>query len=290
MANLKELRSKISVIQSTRKVTSAMKLVAGVKLRKSEKKTILSREYTAALNKTLSCINRASLDLENELLDGRSVVSREMLLIFASDRGLCGNYNYIIQKQVSEIITSIHQEEKKLHLICIGCKPYEAFKNLLLKDDIIELVPDFYKNDVMLQNAHMLAEKIVNEFSIRKVDKISVIYTHYHSIIKREVLLKCLIPMHVEQNDDKTTTIFEPHIDDVLKKIIPYNIAMQIYQSALESLASEQSARMTSMDNATKNADDLLANLTIKYNRVRQYGITQELVEIVSGANAIEKG
>ncbi|MDR2067981.1 MAG: ATP synthase F1 subunit gamma [Holosporaceae bacterium] len=292
MANLKELRDKIGVIQSTRKVTAAMKLVAGVKLRKTEHKAEISREYALELENILLQLQKESGDLDCELLYGRKQVTSEMLLVLASDRGLCGNFNYLIIRKTALIISELHRKNQKIHLLCLGNKIAGPLKRMLNKDDSLELIDAFYKDGELFENSKRLAAKIISDFTLRNIDKSSIIYTRYHSIMKRSVDVKNLIPAMSEQNQDPAPAmiIFEPNIDNILKNLIPYNIAVQIYQSVLESLASEHSSRMTSMDNATRNADELLSNLNLKYNRLRQYGITQELTEIVSGAEAISRG
>ncbi|MDR0753265.1 MAG: ATP synthase F1 subunit gamma [Holosporaceae bacterium] len=290
MANLKELRNKVGVVQSTRKVTMAMKLVAGVKLKKAEQKVVASREYAQELGHILSLIRRELIDVNYELFTGRSLIHTEMLLIFASDKGLCGNFNYLISKEVFRIISKIHAENKKIHVVCVGSKLFNIIKQKLLRDDAIELVEDFYRSDKLFANAQKLAAKIIADFTDNVVDKVSVVRTKYHSAMQCKVETRSIIPLLREPNSDRSETIFEPNVEEVLKTTIPYNIAIQIYQSALESIASEQGSRMTSMDSATRNADELLSELTTAYNRIRQYNITQELVEVVSGAAAVARG
>ncbi|MDR1375630.1 MAG: ATP synthase F1 subunit gamma [Holosporaceae bacterium] len=290
MANLKELRDKISVIQSTRKVTAAMKLVAGVKLKKIEHRAEVSREYALELENILLRFRKEPLYWDCELLCGRKCVATEMLLIFASDRGLCGNFNYLIAKKAALIIAELHRKKKKIRLLCLGNKIATPLKRLLNEDDTLELVSDFYKDEELFENSRRLAAKIISNFAAGNTDRISIIYTRYHSIMRRSIEIKNLIPIASESSADNAITIFEPSVGDLLKDLIPHNAAIQIYQSALESIASEYSSRMTSMDNATRNADDMLSNLNLKYNRLRQYGITQELTEVVSGAAAIAEG
>lgn len=290
MANLKELRSKITVVGSTRKVVFAMKLVAGVKLRKAEQKALASREYSKELFGMISRLKRGVLDDTYELFSGRKNVSSVLLIIFASDKGLCGNFNYSVNKYVKNAIADLHAAGKKIHIMCVGIKLFELFKKLLNENDKIELVGDFYKNKDVYSASVELAKSALDYFYKGNVDSISVIYTMYYSAMKRVVETKSLIPIIPETNVDSSMTIFEPNPDEVLYKILPYNLGVQIYQCALESIASEQSSRMTSMDNAVRNADELLSNLTIKYNRTRQYLITQELVEVIAGADSIRKG
>ncbi|MDR1560889.1 MAG: ATP synthase F1 subunit gamma [Holosporaceae bacterium] len=290
MANLKEFRNKIGVIQSTRKVTSAMKLVAGVKLKKAEQTANSSREYAFELENVFSKLRREFLNTDCEFFSGRKVVNAEMLIVIAADRGLCGNFNYLIGKEVEQIIAKLHEQNVKACIICIGYKLFEMLKPLLSAEDSIELASDFYKSDNLFSNSKKIAEKAIDYFEAKKVDKISIVYTKSYTVIKHNVETKTIIPVQSKPNTDKTVTILEPNAKQILKTALPYNIGIQIYQSVLESIVGEQGSRMTSMDNATRNADELLSNLTLKYNRTRQYNITQELAEVVSGAEAISKG
>jgi F-type H+-transporting ATPase subunit gamma len=290
MANLKELRNKIGVIKSTRKVTSAMKLVAGVKLKKAEQKANVSREYANELGHILSRIHREFIDINCELFSGRETVRTEMLVVFASDKGLCGDFNYLINREASNIISGIYAQNRKARIVCVGSKLFELLKRKLRDGDKIEMIGDFYNSEKLFDNSYKLSKEIIANFLAGDIDKASIVYTKCYSAMNRKVEIRDIIPLRCEPNPDKTDTIFEPDIKEVLETVVPYNIAVQIYQSALESVASEQGSRMTSMDNATRNADELLSNLSITYNRTRQYNITQELVEVVSGAATVARG
>ncbi|GHU13033.1 ATP synthase gamma chain [Alphaproteobacteria bacterium] len=290
MANLKELKNKINVINSTRKVTSAMKLVAGVKLRKAEQQTNASRDYATELNRILARLNQKFIDIKSELFHGRKNVQTEMLIVFSSDRGLCGNYNYLITDEVSQVIDDFHKDGKNVYIVCVGNKAFFQIKKIIEKTDHIELVDGFYNEKNIVEASMLLARKGVEYFQSNVIDKISAVYTKSYSAIKREVELKKLIPIKCEPTNDKSETIFEPNVDEIIDELVPYNLGIQIYQTALESMTSEQSSRMTSMDNATRNADSILSELRITYNRTRQYRITQELTEVISGADAIAEG
>ena len=287
MASLKELRNKINVIESTRKVTEAMKLVAGVKLRKSEQKAIASREYAKELNSMLAKIRRKFIDVESELFNGRKDVKTVLLVVFASDRGLCGNFNYLISKETIRLVHELHAEGKNVRVMCVGNKILELLKKFSESFEKMELIVDFYRLGDVYNNAKTLAEKIVAEFLSNIVDKVIIVSTRYYSAMNHIVEQKEIIPLSCEPNKDKTETIFEPNVEKILLDLLPFNIAIQIYQAVLESIASEQSSRMTSMDNATRNADNLLSEFKVKYNRTRQAKITLELVEVISGAKAI---
>lgn len=286
MANLKELRIKIGGIRAIRKVTAAMKLVAGVKLRKSEQRALASKPYANELKRILATIKRENLAKNYELFDGRESVKNELLIAFASDKGFCGNFNYLLSKKVKEILSERRKSGVKVKILCVGNKLYQLLNHSLSENESLELISDFYKGEI-LAHANDLAIRAVNEFREEKVDKVSLVRTRYHSAMRMVVDEESLIPMKQEENHDITTTIFEPSADEVLLNLLPYNLGIQIYQAALESIASEQSSRMRSMDNATRNADEMLNDLTVRYNRTRQYGITQELTEVVAGADAV---
>ncbi len=286
MANLKELRIKIGGIKAIRKVTAAMKLVAGVKLRKAEQRALASKPYASELKKILATIKRESLEKTYDLFDGRESVKNEILVVFASDKGFCGNFNYLLSKKLKEIISERRASGIKVKILCVGSKLYQMLKHSLSEKETLELISDFYKGE-FLENARSLASRVISEFLGNEIDRVSLVYTHYYSAMKMHVGEESLIPLKKEENSDVTATIFEPSADEVLKNLLPYNLGIQIYQAALESVASEQSSRMRSMDNATRNADEMLGDLTVRYNRTRQYGITQELTEVVAGAEAI---
>lgn len=286
MANLKELRIKIGGIRAIRKVTAAMKLVAGVKLRKAEQRALASKPYANELKKILATIKRENLAKSYELFDGRESVKSEVLIAFASDKGFCGNFNYLLSKKLKEIITERRASGIKIKILCVGNKLYQMLRHALSEKESLELVADFYKGEI-LANARNLAARVIEEFRKEAVDRVSLVFTHYYSAMRMTVGEESLIPLKREENKDITETIFEPSADEVLENLLPYNLGIQIYQAALESMASEQSSRMRSMDNATRNADEILGDLTIRYNRTRQYGITQELTEVVAGASAV---
>ncbi len=286
MANLKELRIKIGGIRAIRKVTAAMKLVAGVKLRKAEQRALASKPYANELKKILATIKRENLAKSYELFDGRESVKSEVLIAFASDKGFCGNFNYLLSKKLREIVAERRAAGVKVEILCVGNKLYQMLRHALSEKESLELVSDFYKGEI-LENSRNLAARVIEEFRKEAVDRVSLVFTHYYSAMRMTVGEESLIPLKREENNDVTETIFEPSADEVLENLLPYNLGIQIYQAALESMASEQSSRMRSMDNATRNADEMLGDLTIRYNRMRQYGITQELTEVVAGADAI---
>ncbi|MDR2766518.1 MAG: ATP synthase F1 subunit gamma [Holosporaceae bacterium] len=290
MANLKELRNKIGTIQSIRKVTSAMKLVAGVKLKKAELRVNTSREYAEALADALSGLRREFLETSYPLLEERKRINTHLLLVLACDRGLCGNFNHLVCSQTAEIVAKLHGQKRRVHLLCVGARPFELLKHFLREDDSIELVRDFFRGDQLLSNSRRLAKRAIADFESGKVDAVSIVYTKFYTVIRHDVQIQDLIPAQLSSKPDRAIAIFEPNEGEILSEAVPHSIASRIYQCVCESVASEQSMRMTSMDNATRNAEDLLSDLTLKYNRLRQYKITQELAEVVSGAESVSKG
>jgi F-type H+-transporting ATPase subunit gamma len=267
-----------------------MKLVAGVKLKKAEQKAAESREYASEVELILAKIRQELSSINCELFFGRKIIQTEMLVVFASDKGLCGNFNYVVCKKTAEIVADIHRRDRKVRIICIGIKAFDAIGQRLTRNDDIELVEDFYRSDKLLVNAQKLAQRIIANFTSGNVDRVSTVYTKCLSTMNRLVEARSLIPLDFNLKASSRETIFEPNPEAILEAIVPHNIGIQLYQAALESMASEYGSRMAAMDNATRNADDLLSDLTIAYNRTRQYNITQELVEVVSGAAAIAKG
>jgi F-type H+-transporting ATPase subunit gamma len=288
MAGLKELKNKIGVIESTRKITSAMKLVAGVKLRKVEQKTASSREYSTELCQMLAKIRPEFLDSKLGLFTGRKQVQTVMLVIFSASRGLCGNFTYTLGKIANGMISDLHRSGKKIRVLCIGNKLFSTLKKLLKDGDFIECVDDFYNAKDMFGESSKIAKKIISDYKIGEIDEVSIVYTRYYSAVSRKVESVGIIPISHAPDSDKSVTIFEASAEKILQDILPYNITVQIYRCALESVASEQSSRVASMDNATRNADSLLSEFKIKYNRGRQLKITQELTEIIAGAAAVE--
>jgi F-type H+-transporting ATPase subunit gamma len=267
-----------------------MKLVAGVKLRKAEQKANASRGYALELNKILSRLQRGLLKINSEIFNGRKNIKNELLIVFSSDRGLCGNFNYLIHNEVARLVNDFHENGKNVHIICVGNKAFSPLKKIIGKFDYIELEEGFYQSPEIVESSLILARKAIEYFKSNLIDRISAVYTRSYSALKREVELNELLPIKFEPDNDKSITIFEPSVDEIIDELVPYNLGIQIYQTALESITSEQSSRMTSMDNATRNADSILSELKIKYNRTRQYKITQELTEVISGANAIAEG
>lgn len=291
MASLRELRNKLNTVKSTRKLTAAMKLVAGVKLRKAECKAISCRGYSDGLSKIISGIRQDFLEYKPELLVGHDTVKTVMLVVLFADRGLCGNFNYGLIKEAKNAMDELHANGKNVYLLCLCQKAFDALKKFVSGDDKIKLLSETKKNDVSYENFEKVTECVLNMFLSYEIDQVCVIYTKYISAMNKSVVLETIVPtVPQERKSCDSIAVFEPDEKFVLDSILKKNVTVQLYQAALENFASEQSSRMVAMDNATRNADELISKLEIKYNRLRQSMITLELVEVISGAEALDKG
>jgi F-type H+-transporting ATPase subunit gamma len=242
------------------------------------------------LAKGLAKLRQNVSDLDLPLFLGRNDVKTELFVVFCSERGLCGNFNYVVGKEMAAIVSQLHTDGKNVFILCVGAKALEMIRRSLNDGDRIELVENFYSAPNLEVKSIELAQRIIDSFMSQQVDAVTILFTKYYSVMKRSVEIRQLVPMICEAATSGSDTIFEPNASEIMRYLLPHNIAIQIYQSALESVASEQSSRMTSMDSSTRNADSLLSDFSVKYNRTRQYKITQELMEVISGAEAIARG
>ena len=296
MPSLKDLRNRISSVKSTKKITSAMKMVAAAKLRKAQENAVSARPYSEEMDyivKTLTG-NPNSEYRKPSLVSGSGKNNTVLLLICSADRGLCGGFNGSIIKYTRKTIKSLIEKNKKVKLIFVGKKAYQALKREA-EDSIIKTFFDIANPTVDFTTAKNVRDLIVSDFNEQGFDRCEIIYTKFKSAISQEVKHETLIPV---LEPDKVSSIeevikndyvydFEPDEEEILNEIIPKNIAIQVFTGLLESSASEQGARMTAMDNATRNANDMIDDLTLFYNRSRQAVITKELIEIISGSEAI---
>jgi F-type H+-transporting ATPase subunit gamma len=234
-------------------------------------------------------LRRDFLDIESELFTGRKQTKNAMLIVLASDKGLCGNFNYLIGKEVAELVAQMRRDGLGVHIIGVGNKICEQLKKIHGNVESMEFVANFFSEKDLYENTRELARKAIDRFTAGPVDVVSIVYSVAESVVRHTVTKRDIIPIVSVPNNDHSITIFEPSLEEVLEYLIPYNISIQVYQAALESITSEQSARMASMDNATRNAESLLDELNIKYNRFRQAKITQDLTEIISGTNVVSK-
>ncbi len=293
MPNLKELKNRISSVKSTRKITSAMKMVAASKLRRAQDLAESSRVYADSLSFILSSLagnTNNSSDLP-EILTGRENSKISLLIINSSDRGLCGGFNSNLFRNAKNWISEQQEKGKSVKIITVGKKASSFYRKTDL--DVIANFDDLNSNDKQLQVSEEIKNKIMELFENNEIDEVSILFNKFVSVITQEPTYQSLIPLSNEEADEDVTDTsnavfeFEPDKNELLEYLVPRNFLTQIYRSVLESSASEHAARMTSMDNATRNAGDMIDGLTLTYNRTRQAFITKELIEIISGAEAV---
>ncbi len=293
MPNLKELKNRISSVKSTRKITSAMKMVAASKLRRAQDLAESSRVYADSLSFILSSLagnTKNSSDLP-EILTGRENSKISLLIINSSDRGLCGGFNSNLFRNAKNWISEQQEKGKSVKIITVGKKASSFYKKTDL--NVIANFDDLNSNDKQLQVSEEIKNKIMELFENNEIDEVSILFNKFVSVITQEPTYQSLIPLSNEEADEEVTDNsnavfeFEPDKNELLEYLVPRNFLTQIYRSVLESSASEHAARMTSMDNATRNAGDMIDGLTLTYNRTRQAFITKELIEIISGAEAV---
>ena len=293
MPNLKELKNRISSVKSTRKITSAMKMVAASKLRRAQELAESSSVYADSLSFILSSLagnTKNSSDLP-EILTGRENSKISLLIINSSDRGLCGGFNSNLFRNAKKWISDQQGLGKSVKIMTVGKKASSFYKKTDL--DIVASFEDLNSNDRQLQVSEEIKNKIMELFENNEIDEVSILFNKFVSAISQEPTYQSLIPLSNDETSEEKSEAnnsvfeFEPDKNELLEYLVPRNFLTQIYRSVLESSASEHAARMTSMDNATRNAGDMIDRLTLTYNRTRQAFITKELIEIISGAEAV---
>lgn len=288
MAGLKELRLRIKSIKSTQKITSAMKMVAAAKLRKAQERVQKARPYAASLKSILNNALQVTPDfgMPPVALVGRPNIPAELILVITSDRGLCGGFNINIVREVKSLLHTREKAGIPVLLYCIGRKGYELLKRDHHKK-ILGVESELDKAGIQLAQALTIVSKLHQFLEEGTVGKVSAVYSQFKSALVQEVTHVGLIPFEVRPMAMPAVTEFEPTHAEVVLALLPQNLASQIYEILLETSTSEQGARMTAMENATKNARDIIQDLELTYNRTRQSVITKELIEIISGAEAL---
>jgi len=289
MPSLKDLKNRIGSVKSTQKITSAMKMVAAAKLRKAQEQALASRPYTSLMDSVVSKISSKAIGSSIDLLSGKEIKTH-LLVVFSADRGLCGGFNGSITRTVRSEIKKLKDDGINVKLLMVGKKSADAL-NREFGDLFVEKI-DGNSAKPNYTDAEVLAKKIIDLFENNEFGVCRVIFNKFVSAITQEVTFKSLIPVEVkndeiDENDSSSIYEFEPSEEEILNDLLPRNLATQLYSSQIESTASELAARMTAMDNATRNAGEMIDNLTLQYNRTRQAVITKELIEIISGAEAL---
>jgi F-type H+-transporting ATPase subunit gamma len=290
MPSLKDLKNRIGSVKSTQKITSAMKMVAAAKLRKAQEQALASRPYTSLMDKVVSKIASKTSGNSIDLLTGKTDNKTHLIVVFSADRGLCGGFNGSITRAVRAEVKKLEQEGIKVKLLMVGKKSADAL-NREFGHLFVERI-DGNSAKPNYTDAEILAKKIITLFENNEFGVCKVIFNKFVSAITQEVTYKSLIPAEIQETEDDTNNSnsiyeFEPSEEEILNDLLPRNLSTQLFSSQMESTASELAARMTAMDNATRNAGDMIDNLTLLYNRTRQAVITKELIEIISGAEAL---
>ena len=282
MANLKDIRDRIKSIKSIQQVTGAMKMVAAAKMRKAQQRMEQARPYSNRLSKL---IKELLPDVDRDLLpllDTREK-SRYTYVVITSDRGLAGSFNTNVLKTAQKEIDDLGKEN--VDLICIGKKARDHFKSR--EYNIISEYLDFW-NELSFDHAIQYGNEIVKRFVSGEADHVQVVYNEFVSVATQTVISEQLLPLEYDQEEQKAEDkIFEPSKDEIVLNLIPRHLNVQVWKYLLESYASEQAARMLAMENATTNAQDMIRDLTLEFNKARQASITTEMLEIVSGAEAL---
>ncbi len=302
MANLKELKNRITSVTSTQKITKAMQMVAAAKLRRAQEAAENSRPYAQRRERMIASVaaNLPSLDTAPPLVVGTGKDDVHLLLVVTAERGLCGAFNTNIIRAVQKETRALRDAGKTVKLFCVGRKGQEGLRRDF-GDLIVEYVTLRDVKQLSFSDIRPIAEKLSQMFTDGEFDVCTLYFNAFKSVISQVVTDQQLIPVKLPEAeaesaenaggdaDDLGGAIYEyePEENDLLGVLVPRNISVQIYRSLLESGAAEQAARMTSMDNATRNAGDMIDSLTLTYNRTRQAIITKELIEIVSGAEAL---
>jgi F-type H+-transporting ATPase subunit gamma len=290
MASLKDLKTRINSVKSTQKITAAMKMVAAAKLRRAQEAAEAGRPYADRMRRVVAALAaKANADSAPALLVGNGKSATHLLIVISADRGLCGGFNGSITRQTRAEVARLRGAGKTVKLMMVGRKSGDALRREL-GDSYIDRIEGMQGTSVAYAGVAELADKVRVGFEAGDFDVVSMIYNKFVSAITQEVNVTQLIPAEVAETADDDGGVsyeYEPEEDELLASLLPRSLTTQIYSALLESSAAELAARMTAMDNATRNAGDLIDNLTLVYNRTRQATITKELIEIISGAEAV---
>ena len=304
MSNLKDLKVRINSVKSTQKITSAMKMVAAAKLRRAQEGAEAARPFASRMERMVAAVGDsiAGIDGAPKMLAGTGKEDTHLIVACTADRGLCGGFNSSIAREVRKMVINLKAEGKTVKILCVGRKGRDNLKRDY-ESNIIDTIEGIGKSSVEYTEATDVADRITAMFDEDDFDICTIVFNRFQSAMTQIPTAQQLIPFAAPEAEEekngetapKATDegpfpifIFEPEEQDILSELLPRNIGVQIFQALLESAASEHGARMTSMDNATRNAGEMIDKLSIIYNRTRQAAITTELVEIVSGAEALK--
>jgi F-type H+-transporting ATPase subunit gamma len=293
MPSLKDLRVRINSVKSTQKITSAMKMVAAAKLRRAQERAEAARPYAERVERVLRSVAASMAGQEGApaLLAGTGSGAVHLVVVMTSDRGLCGGFNSTIVRGARHLIRELRADGKQVKVLCVGRKGRDQLRRDF-GSLIIGTIEEIAKPRLTFDAADRVARRIAGMFEAGEFDVCTIIYNRFKSAMTQIVTTLQLIPFTAEGTAQDTggtgaSYEYEPDEAAILSQLLPHNLSVQIYRALLENGASEEGARMTAMDSATRNAGDMINRLTINYNRSRQAYITKELIEIISGAEAV---
>ncbi len=291
MPSLDDLKKRIKSVKSTQKITKAMKMVAAAKLRKAQENAEKGRPYSQKMQNIILNLTRSISDPQNapKLLVGTGIDKTHLCVVLTADRGLCGGFNSNICKLAKSSFKKILSEGKNLKIITVGSKGLDQIKREYDKY-IVKKFSFKDKKQITFKEAEIIGNEIINLFKKNEFDKCILFYNNFKNVITQIPQAQQIVPADktsLKKDEENLTYEFEPEEDEILDDLLPKNISTQVFKAFLENAASEQGSRMTAMDNATRNAGDLVDKLTINYNRSRQASITKELIEIISGAESL---
>ena len=295
MPSLKDLRNRITSVKATQKITKAMQMVAAAKLRRAQEAATAARPYAQRMDRVLANLGARASGQQgaSPLLAGTGKDAVHLLVVCSADRGLCGGFNSSIVRLAREHIRRLIAGGKTVKILCVGRKGWDQLRRDYAKN-IIDLVELKEVKRVGFDNAKAIGDKVLDLFGKGEFDVCTLFFSEFKSVISQKPTALPLIPAMVPKigsasDTGKVTAApeYEPSEEHILERLLPLNISTQIFRALLENAASEQGSRMSAMDNATRNAGDMISKLTITYNRSRQAQITKELIEIISGAEAV---
>jgi F-type H+-transporting ATPase subunit gamma len=296
MASLKDLRGRIASVQATRKITSAMKMVAAAKLRRAQEQAEAARPFAERMERMLSSLGGSVKGSPGApaLIAGTGSDQTHLIVVATADRGLCGGFNVNIVRRARQLIQKLEDEGKTVKILCVGRKGRDQLRRQY-GSKIVHTIEGVGRRAVAFSEADEIGEKVRSMFSDNEFDVCTIVYARFQSAISNIVTSQQLVPAEASAQEDGAEQEdlggavyeYEPSEEAILAELLPRNISVQIFRALLENAASEHGSRMTAMDNATRNAGDMINSLTLTYNRTRQAMITKELIEIISGAEAV---
>lgn len=289
MATLRDLRNSIKGVQNTKKITNAMKMVASAKMKKAQQRIMSARPFATKVKQLMSHLITDEDRNKNVFIAEKDEIRKVLVVVITADRGLCGAFNSNLIKRATEYYTQLEDEGKRCDLYCVGRKGADHFR----KRDypVVETQLNIF-NNLQLEDALVVGKDIVKRYLDGEYDKVMVIYNEFKSMLQQRLMVEQYLPIPIEENEEANATehlyIYEPNQQHIFEQLLPRHLETQIWRMYLESNAAELAARRIAMDNATTNAEEMIAELKTKFNKARQSAITTEIVEIVSGANALK--